>query len=109
MIRPARGPVAPGSYRYGDRMQIVRRHLLVSGQVQGVSYRDSCRRVAEAHDVTGWVRNVGKGQVEAVFEGDVAAVDAVAEWAHQGPDHAVVSDVKVREEKPQGLEDFRIR
>jgi acylphosphatase len=90
-------------------MQIVRRHLLVSGQVQGVSYRDSCRRVAEAHDVTGWVRNLGKSQVEAVFEGHAAAVDAVTEWARQGPDLATVSDVKIREEEPHGLEGFQIR
>ena len=90
-------------------MELVRRHLLVSGTVQGVSYRDSCRRVAEAHDVTGWVRNVGKGQVEAVFEGGPAAVDAVLEWAHQGPDLAVVSGVKIREEVPQGLEGFQVR
>jgi acylphosphatase len=90
-------------------MQVVRRHLLVSGHVQGVSYRDSCRRVAEAHDVTGWVRNVGKGQVEAVFEGAMPAVDAVLDWARHGPDPATVSDVKIREEKPQGLEGFQIR
>jgi acylphosphatase len=90
-------------------MEVVRRHLIVSGHVQGVAYRDSCRRVAEAHDVTGWVRNVGTGQVEAVFEGDVAAVDAVIDWARQGPDLATVSDVKIRPEAPQGLEGFRIR
>jgi acylphosphatase len=90
-------------------MKVVRRHVLVSGHVQGVTYRDSCRRVAEAHDVTGWVRNLGKSQVEAVFEGNPAAVDAVLEWARHGPELASVSDVKVREEDPQGLEGFRIR
>ena len=90
-------------------MQVVRRHLIVSGQVQGVSYRDTCRRVAEAHDVSGWVRNLRQSQVEAVLEGDVAAVDAVIDWARQGPDQAAVSDVKIREERPQGLEGFQIR
>ena len=90
-------------------MKLVRRHLLVSGHVQGVAYRDACRRVAEAHDVTGWVRNLGKGQVEAVFEGNAAAVDAVMDWARHGPDLATVSDVKVREEEPRGLEGFQIR
>ena len=87
-------------------MEVVRRHLLVSGRVQGVSYRAGCQQVAEAHDVTGWVRNVGRAQVEAVFEGRVAAVDAVLEWAHQGPPGAAVSDVKVRDEDPQGLKGF---
>jgi acylphosphatase len=90
-------------------MQVVRRHVIVSGHVQGVSYRDSCRRVAEAHDVTGWVRNLGESQVEAVFEGNAAAVDAVLEWAHHGPDLAAVSDVKVRQEEPHGHEGFQIR
>lgn len=90
-------------------MKVVRRHLLVSGQVQGVAYRDACRRVAEAHDVTGWVRNLSKGQVEAVFEGAVAAVDAVTDWAQHGPDLAEVVEVKVREEEPQGLVGFHLR
>lgn len=90
-------------------MEVVRRHVIVSGRVQGVSYRDTCRRVAEAHDVTGWVRNLRQSQVEAVFEGSAAAVDAVMDWARQGPDLAVVSDVKVREEAPQGLEGFQVR
>jgi acylphosphatase len=94
---------------YGGPMRIVRRHLLVSGHVQGVSYRDSCRRVAEAHDVTGWIRNLGKGQVEAVFEGEPAAVDAVLDWARHGPDLATVSDLKIREEAPHGLQGFQIR
>jgi acylphosphatase len=48
---------------------VVRYRVLISGRVQGVFFRDSCRRLAEQHGVAGWVRNLPDGRVEAVFEG----------------------------------------
>ncbi len=48
---------------------MIRYRVLISGRVQGVFFRDSCRRLAEQHDVAGWVRNLPDGRVEAVFEG----------------------------------------
>ena len=62
---------------------MVRYRVLVSGRVQGVFFRDSCRRVAEEHDVGGWVRNLPDGRVEAVFEGPPSVQDIAA--------HAVVA------------------
>ena len=49
-------------------------HVVVSGRVQGVFYRDTLRRRADELGVSGWVRNMADGRVEAVFEGDAAAV-----------------------------------
>ena len=68
-------------------------HLRVSGRVQGVGYRDALRAEAVARGVTGWVRNCRDGTVEAVLQGDPAAVDAVLAWARRGPPAARVTDV----------------
>ena len=64
--------------------------LIISGRVQGVGYRDSLRLVAQALDVTGWVRNLENGDVEAVIQGDEDAVDRIVAWCHNGPPGANV-------------------
>jgi len=87
----------------------VRRRVEVRGHVQGVFYRDSCRREAAARGVAGWVRNRADGAVEAVFEGAPGAVNALVAWAHHGPPHAQVEDVTVHDEAPEGLTRFEIR
>ena len=87
---------------------IIRRHLLVSGRVQGVFFRDSCRSEAEARDVRGWISNRDDGAVEAVFEGQRPAVEAVIDWCRSGPARASVSGVEVTEEEPRGERRFRV-
>jgi acylphosphatase len=87
---------------------VVRKRVLVSGEVQGVFYRDTCRRVAVAHGVSGWVRNRGDGRVEAVFEGGPDQVDELVAWARQGPSRAHVTGIDVRDEEPEGLTGFAI-
>lgn len=87
---------------------IVRRRVHVSGRVQGVWFRDSCRSLAESKGVRGWVRNLSDGRVEAVFEGAEPAVEAMVEWAMEGPTRAEVSAVEVGDEDPLGDPDFRI-
>lgn len=81
----------------------------MSGRVQGVFFRDSCRQLAQQHSVNGWVRNLADGRVEAVFEGAPTGVERLVEWARHGPPRAVVTDVAVRGEEPEGLAAFRIR
>lgn len=88
---------------------MIRRRVVVSGSVQGVFFRDTCRRTAEARGVAGWVRNMRDGTVEAVFEGDPESVQQLVEWAHQGPPAAVVDAVSVTEEEPEGLSGFEVR
>ncbi|KWW98697.1 Acylphosphatase [Carbonactinospora thermoautotrophica] len=83
--------------------------MIVSGYVQGVYFRDTCRRMAIRRGVAGWVRNLPDGTVEAVFEGDPDSVQQMVAWAHQGPPHAVVDRVDVYEEDPEGLTGFEIR
>jgi acylphosphatase len=87
---------------------VVRRRVLVSGRVQGVFYRDTCRRVASENGVGGWVRNLPDGRVEVVLEGSDQSVERVVAWARRGPAEAVVTHVEVRDEPPEGLTGFRL-
>jgi acylphosphatase len=73
----------------------VRAHAVISGRVQGVFFRAETQRAAEGFGVLGWVRNKRDGTVEAVFEGEQPAVDAVLQWCQQGPNLAVVENVDV--------------
>ena len=70
-------------------------HLTIHGRVQGVYYRDSMRREAGRLAVAGWVRNREDGTVEAVVQGEAAAVEALVRWAHEGSEHARVERVTV--------------
>jgi acylphosphatase len=88
---------------------MIRRRVVVSGQVQGVFFRDTCRRQAHVYGVMGWVRNCPDGTVEAVFEGEPNAVEAMIEWVRRGPPAAEVSRVEVTEEEPVGDRSFRVR
>ena len=81
----------------------------VSGLVQGVFFRDSCRREAERRGVAGWVRNTRAGTVEAELEGDDEAVDAVVAWCRSGPPQASVSGVDLDDLEPTGATGFEVR
>ena len=82
---------------------------LISGRVQGVFFRDTCRHLAEQHGVVGWVRNLPDGRVEAVFEGPPEDVRRLVDWAHTGPRLAAVDDVAIQPEPPEGLSAFHIK
>lgn len=88
---------------------MVRYRVLISGQVQGVNFRAACQRMAWQCGVAGWVRNLDDGRVEAVFEGTAEDVQHLLEWARHGPRLAVVSDVAVQPERPEGLGAFTVR
>ena len=88
---------------------VVRRRLVVEGRVQGVFFRDSCRREAVAAGLAGWARNLHDGRVEVVVEGPPAAVDRMEAWCRSGPSRADVTAVHVTEEQPEGADGFRIR
>ena len=86
--------------------ETIRRRVLISGRVQGVGFRWSCRRMAESQGVSGWCRNLPDGRVEAVFEGDRAAVEQALSWCKAGPSSAIVTAVDVTPEMPQGERGF---
>lgn len=87
-----------------------RAHVFVTGRVQGVFFRAHTRKAALGLRLTGWVRNLPDGRVEAVFEGPASDVDAMVDWCRQGPSHAVVKQLEAIEEPYSGaLPDFTIR
>jgi acylphosphatase len=87
----------------------MRKRVIVSGLVQGVFFRDTCRRMAQEHGVAGWVRNRPDGTVEAIFEGADDRVARLVEWAKHGPSRAIVSHITVDDQAPEGLSGFAIR
>ncbi len=86
-----------------------RAHVLVSGRVQGVSFRDATRSQAEQLGLRGWVRNTQDGRVEAVFEGVPETVQQMIEWCKSGPSSADVEDVSMENEQPENLSGFEVR
>lgn len=89
---------------------VVRRRVVLHGQVQGVGFRWNARTEATRLGVSGWVRNLPDGSVEAEIEGDRTSVDDMVEWLRRGPPFAEVSDVDVAEINPTGSDgSFEIR
>lgn len=89
-------------------LQQIRAYVLISGRVQGVGYRMSTVDLATDLGLSGWVRNLADGRVEAVFEGSRDVVEEMIHWCQQGPPGAVVKDVAVEYEQPQGIQGFQV-
>lgn len=83
-------------------MSTQRIHIFVSGRVQGVFFRQAMKVMAIKNNVTGWVRNLDDGRVEAILEGDAENVNSLVEWAHGGPANAIVKDVDIKNEAYSG-------
>jgi acylphosphatase len=87
---------------------VVACRVVVRGRVQGVFFRDSCRREAQKRGVTGWVVNRADGAVEAFFEGEQNAVEQMCEWCRYGPPYADVTGIEVEQASPTGATGFMI-
>ncbi len=88
---------------------MVRVHLVVSGQVQGVFFRASAQAEAERLALQGWVRNRQDGTVEIVAEGPADRVQVLVDWCREGPQMARVDALEQRRSEPVGLEGFDVR
>ena len=87
----------------------IRRRAVIHGRVQGVFFRGSTQDEARRAGIDGWVRNLPDGAVEAVFEGDAAAVEQLEAYCRRGPPWAEVMRVDIIEEVPEGERGFRVR
>ncbi len=76
----------------------IRVHVLVGGRVQGVYFRGWTQQRARKSGVSGWVRNLSDGKVEAVLEGEEEAVGEVVDFCRTGPPRALVTDIEIRQE-----------
>lgn len=90
------------SFFYLFYCMIARVHLIITGRVQGVWFRANTQKKAKALDLTGWVKNLPDGQVEAVFEGEQEKIGQIIEWCKKGPSFARVDDVQIQWETPRG-------
>lgn len=82
-------------------MEKARAHVIITGKVQGVFFRASTQDEAVRLGLTGWVKNLPDGSVEAVFEGDKEKIEEIIAWCHKGPPWARVKEVKVKWEPYQ--------
>ena len=77
-------------------------HILVTGKVQGVFFRQATKVVATKNNVTGWVKNLENGQVEILIEGDDKNVKSVIDWCHNGPANSRVDEIKIEQQEFSG-------
>lgn len=83
-------------------MKFIRVRMYIYGRVQGVSFRNTMKRIAKELHLSGWVRNLPEGQVEAVVEGEEEKVERLVSWSHIGPSRAKVTKVEVIREPYTG-------
>jgi acylphosphatase len=92
-----------------EQLKSSRAHVTITGRVQGVSFRWYTQRTAQELGLTGWVRNLWDGRVEAIFEGEEKAVKDAVAWCYHGPPSAQVDDIEIKYESPSGeFKGFRI-
>jgi acylphosphatase len=73
-------------------------HVYIRGRVQGVFFRAETQKTAKSNGLTGWVRNMPDGRVEALFEGEDESMNKMLKWCHIGPPAARVEEVIITEE-----------
>ena len=83
--------------------------IVLSGRVQGVGFRAWTERTARSLGLSGWVRNLRDGRVEAVFAGPSDVVDDMIARCRRGPDHARVEVLERHEESVAPPQGFQIR
>jgi acylphosphatase len=88
----------------------VKKHIYISGRVQGVGFRHFTKKMARALEVKGWVKNLTDGRVEAVFYGDEDSVQELIERCKDGPPSAYVKEMDVQDDKNEtGYTGFEVR
>ena len=83
-------------------------HLLISGKVQGVFFRESSRKLAEKLNIKGWIKNTPNGKVEALISGEERDLNDFVNWCRKGPERAEVADVKISKELSIHFEEFEV-
>lgn len=88
----------------------IRAHMIVSGRVQGVFFRQNTLNKAKELGVFGWVKSLPDGRLEAVFEGEKKKVEEIVNWAEKGPVSAEVNDIKVKWQEYKGeFQGFKLK
>lgn len=82
--------------------------LYISGVVQGIFFRVYIKEHAEKNNVKGFIRNLEDGRIEIFLEGEIDDVERMIELAKQGPKHAQIKKVDIKEERFQDFKTFKI-
>lgn len=85
------------------------RYYRIRGRVQGVFFRASTRQEALSRNLSGWVRNLSDGDVEAVACGQPADLQAFETWLWEGPELARVDAVQIEERQYEDFSGFTVR
>lgn len=83
-------------------------HLIIKGKVQGVFYRACAREEAEKLGITGWIKNTGEGNVEAMINGNQGDIDRYISWCWKGPSRARVENVEVIKVEDREFQEFKV-
>ena len=83
-------------------------HLIISGTVQGVFFRESARKLAEKLEIKGWIKNTFDGNVEALITGEGNDVKEFVSWCRQGPERAEVDEVKISKQQIIKFQKFEV-
>lgn len=75
-----------------------RTHILVTGKVQGVFFRQATKVVAIKNNVNGWVKNLENSQVEILLEGEETDVNSVVDWCRNGPANSRVDKIEINQQ-----------
>jgi Acylphosphatases len=83
-------------------------HLIIKGEVQGVFFRATAKKIADKLDVKGWIKNREDDDVEAMVTGSQQQLEEFVNWCRKGPEKAKVEDVIVTQEKETLFNDFEV-
>jgi len=84
-------------------------HLIISGKVQGVFFRETSRKIAEKLNIKGWIKNIPEEKVEALITGDEKNVSDFIKWCKTGPDRAKVKEVIVTKQPETFFDKFEVK
>ena len=84
-------------------------HLIVSGKVQGVFFRDSTRKKANELELAGYVKNLSNGIVEIIVQGDEEKINELINFIKNNPGHSKVEEVKINYKELEKLDGFEIK
>ena len=86
-----------------------RAHIFISGKVQGVFFRENTRKKAAEFGLSGFVRNLSNGKVEAIFEGEKEKIEKIIQWIKKEPETAQIENIEIDWQNYQGeFENFEI-
>jgi acylphosphatase len=84
-------------------------HLIISGKVQGVFFRETSRKIAEKLNIKGWIKNIPEEKVEALITGDEKNVSDFIKWCKTGPERAQVKEVIVTKQPETFFDKFEVK